>query len=451
MELTVLDPRSGETVTRLAPAGPAECGDAVARARNAFSYWARMAAAERAAALSTAADAVAYAAEELADWNERETGKPHDDAIGGVQAGVETLRQYAQLGPVHRGRSLLGGWGATDLMVPEPRGVVAVLTPWNDPIAVAAGLIGAAVVTGNTVVHKPSERCPGTGRRFAELVADCLPAGVLETVDGDAAVGARLAQAVDVDVVAHVGSSATGRAIALACADRGAKALLENGGNDALIVDDGVDPAWAAEQAATGSFANAGQICVAVERIYVVASQADAFLDALAHEARIWEDRLGPLVDERHREHVHSHVTDAVRRGAKVLIGGQPRPGPGTFYPPTVLTGCDPDMLVLREETFGPIAAVRTVPDFRTALAEAADDKFGLAATVLTPDMAHAQEASRALPVGTVKINAVFGGAPGGAAEPRRASGNGFGYGPELLDEMTAMKVVHWSSPGSAR
>jgi succinate-semialdehyde dehydrogenase / glutarate-semialdehyde dehydrogenase len=105
-------------------------------------------------------------------------------------------------------------------------------------------------------------------------------------------------------------------------------------------------------------------------------------------------------------------------------------------------------MLVFREETFGPIAPVRVVADFDTALTEAADDRYGLAATVLTPNMANAQEAWRALPVGTVKINAVFGGAPGGASEPRRASGSGFGFGPELLDEMTAMKVVHWSPPG---
>ena len=180
----------------------------------------------------------------------------------------------------------------------------------------------------------------------------------------------------------------------------------------------------------------------------MVQSQAEAFIDALVAEAKAWADRIGPLVDERHREHVHRHVSDAVAGGARALIGGEPRRGPGTFYPPTVLTGCTPQMLVFREETFGPIAAVRAVADFHTALIEASEDRFGLAATVLTSDMANAQEAWRALPVGTVKINSVFGGAPGGAAQPRRASGSGFGYGPELLDEMTVMKVVHWSPPG---
>jgi succinate-semialdehyde dehydrogenase / glutarate-semialdehyde dehydrogenase len=435
------------TITRAPNAGAAECDTAIARARRAFDTWARTPAADRAAALAAAAAAISDVAADLAEMNERETGKTRADALGGVEAAVGTLLQYAQLGPLHRGRSLQGAWNSTDLMVPEPRGVVAVLTPWNDPVAVAAGLLGAALVTGNTVVHKPSERCPETGRRFAELLAAQLPDGVLEIVDGDGAVGSRLAASADVDVVAHVGSSATGRAIARACAERGAKALLENGGNDALIVDAGVSADWAAEQAALGAFANAGQICVSVERIYVVESLAEEFIDALVGEARAWADRIGPLVDERHRDHVHRHVRDATRSGAQLLVGGE-LSRTGAFYPPTVLTGCTPDMLVFSEETFGPIAAIRVVPDFDTALTEAADDRFGLAATVLTTDMNHAQQAWRSLPVGTVKINAVFGGAPGGSAQPRRDSGSGFGYGPELLDEMSTMKVVHLAPPG---
>jgi succinate-semialdehyde dehydrogenase / glutarate-semialdehyde dehydrogenase len=445
-ELTVLDPRTDEVVGRVPIASPERCDEAVAAARRAASGWARTQAAERGAALHAAAAAVRAAADELAALNARETGKPVDDARGGVDAGVGTLVQYAELGPVHRGRSLHGGWDATDLMIPEPRGVVAVLTPWNDPVAVAAGLIGAALATGNTVVHKPSERCPQTGRRFAELVAAHVPPGVLEIVDGDGAVGAQLAES-PVDVVAHVGGSATGRTIAVACARTGARALLENGGNDPLIVDAGVDPEWAAAQAALGAYANAGQICVSVERIYVHASEADAFLAALTGQAQEWAEKIGPLVDRAHRRHVHGHVEGALDGGAHALVGGTVPDGPGAFYPPTVLIGCVPDMAVMSEETFGPVAPVRVVPDFDTALHEACNDRYGLAATVLTPDMAHAQTAWRELPVGTVKVNDVFGGAPGGASQPRRASGSGFGFGPELLDEMTAVKVVHLSAP----
>jgi succinate-semialdehyde dehydrogenase / glutarate-semialdehyde dehydrogenase len=191
--------------------------------------------------VTAAAEDVRRAAAELAELNERETGKLRDEAPGGVHAGSDTLVQYAELGPVHCGRCLQGAWGATDPMVHQPRGAVAVLTPWNDPVAVAAGLLGAALVTGNTMVHKPSD-CSATGRRFAELLAAKLPDGVLEILDGDGTVGARLAAAEHVDVVAHVGSCATGRAIARACAGRNAKPVLENGCNDAMIVDADVNP-----------------------------------------------------------------------------------------------------------------------------------------------------------------------------------------------------------------
>jgi succinate-semialdehyde dehydrogenase / glutarate-semialdehyde dehydrogenase len=181
--------------------------------------------------------------------------------------------------------------------------------------------------------------------------------------------------------------------------------------------------------------------------VFVHAALAEPFLAALVGQAAEWAERIGPLVDERQREQVHAHVADALTRGAELLTGGTVPDGRGAFYPPTVLAGCTTDMLVLREETFGPVAPVRVVPDFATGLREAAADRYGLAATVLTADMAHAQEAWRALPVGTVKVNDVFGGAPGGAAQPRGASGRGYGYGPELLDEMTTTKVVHIGVP----
>ncbi len=450
-DIEIRDPATDELVGRVRPAGPEEVDDAVGRAVAARTGWACTDPAERAGRVRDAASAVRAQAEELAHLNETETGRPYDDGLGGVLAAAGTLEQYAELGPLHRGRSLQGSWSATDLMVPGPRGVVAAITPWNDPVAVAAGLIGAALVTGNTVVHKPSERCPHLGRRFADLLASFLPDGVLTVLDGAGPTGALLSAHEGLDVIAHVGSIAAGRAIAEAAAGTGAKVLLENGGNDPLIVDDGVDPQWAAEQAALGSYANGGQVCVSVERIYCHRGVADEFLAALAQEAGRWvylpaetgQKVLGPLVDDRQREHVHSHVAEALAAGATAHAGGELPAGAGAFYPATVLSGCTPDMRILREETFGPVAAVRVVDSFEQGLAEAIDDPHGLAATVLTPDMAHAQEAWRALPVGTVKVNAVFGGAPGGAAEPRGLSGTGFGYGPELLDEMTTTKVVH--------
>ncbi|MGV9677891.1 aldehyde dehydrogenase family protein [Nocardia sp. NPDC003482] len=428
--------------------GDADLVDILSNARAAQAGWARTPAAERAAALHAAAETLRERAGELAAVLESETGKPAESGREGVLAGAGTFDQYAELGPVHGGRTLQGGWGATDFMIPQPRGVVVALTPWNDPVAIAAGLVGAALVTGNTVVHKPSERCPRTGELLGRLLAEHVPAGVVQTVSGDGRVGAALAGSSDVDVIAHVGGSATGRAIAAAAARTGAKVLLENGGNDPLLVDADVDPVWAAEQAAIGAFANAGQICVSVERVYVHRGVAEEFTRALCEQAERWNRDPQPLVDERLRQEVHAQVSEAVADGAKAVVGGVIS-GSAPIYPATVLTGCTPAMRIMREETFGPIAPVRVVDDFESGLEEACADEYGLAATVLTNSMEHAQEAWRALPVGTVKINAVFGGAPGGAAQPRRNSGSGYGYGPELLDEMTTTKVVHWEpAPG---
>lgn len=434
------------------------CGvdEAMFGARRAWFAWRHTPAVERAAALRAAAASLRAGAATLAEIHEQDTGRPANEAVEAVFVGAGTLEQYAELGPVHRGRSLHGAWSATDLMVPEPRGVVVALTPWNDPIAVACGLLGAALVTGNCVVHKPSERAPNVGVRLGELLAPAFPDGVLWTVSGDGAVGASLAAHPDVDVVAHVGGTATGRSIARATARTGAKALLENGGNDPLVIDADVDPAWAARQAAIGAFTNAGQVCVSVERIYVHNGIAADFLAALCVEARRWvaspdrpdQHRLPRLVDEAHRDKVHDHVRQALLTGAEALAGGRMPDGAGSWYPATVLADCTEDMTVMAEETFGPVAPVRVVDDFAAGLAAAARGPYGLAATVLTADMGHAQEAWRMLPVGTVKVNDVFGGAPGGAAQPRGTSGTGFGYGPELLDEMTTTKVVHMTTPG---
>jgi acyl-CoA reductase-like NAD-dependent aldehyde dehydrogenase len=448
--IDVLDPATEECLGRI-PAGTAADADAaVSAARAAQARWARTPATERAAAVKDAAARLRRRADEIAELQTRENGKPLDDSRGGVMAGIETLEQYAELGPLHRGRSLVGGWTAADMMVHEPRGVAVVLVPWNDPVAIACGLLGAALVTGNTVVYKPSEKTPLSGIVLAEAFE--VPGGVLNLVLGDERAGRPLVAHADVDLVMHTGSVATGREVGEACARSFKKAILELGGKDPMIVDAGVDPRWAAEQAATGAWANAGQICTSIERIYVHEAVAEPFVDELvrlARERRVApgtepEAEMGPLIDARRREAVHGQVQAAAQAGASVLAGGEIPDGPGFFYPPTVVTEVPADSELMRQETFGPVAAVRVVPSFEAALEAADGTEYGLAACVLTASQEHAQQAWRALRVGTVKVNAVFGGAPGGAAEPHKASGMHFGYGPELLDEVTVTKVVHY-------
>jgi succinate-semialdehyde dehydrogenase / glutarate-semialdehyde dehydrogenase len=425
--------------------------DAVARARAAQPGWRATAPADRAGHLREAATAVREAADDLGELLCLTTGRLLGEARESARVAADLLDEAAVTGLVG-GRALAGGPGALDVVRHEPRGVVAVITPWNDPYPAAAGLIAAALVTGNTVVHKPSERSAAPGARLTELVADSLPAGVLELVEGGADVGAALAEHPGVDLVAHIGSSAAGASVRVACAARGAASVTENGGKDALLVDAGVDPAWAAEQIAVGAFTNAGQLCTSVERVYLHAEVADAVLDALVRRAELLvvgdprdpATTMAALVDERALATVDDHVQDAVRRGARLLTGGARLTASPTAYAPTVLVGCTDDMRVMTEETFGPVAAVAVVESWQEALRRACGGRFGLAATVLTDDARHALQAIEDLEVGTVKVNAVFGGAPGGSADPRRDSGRGAGYGPDLLREMVVLKAVHW-------
>lgn len=433
-------------------ASAAEVERAIGAAYEAFASWRRTSPGDRAAALRRAAAAVRQSASELGDLLCDTTGRLHRESVASAEVAADLLDEAAVSGLGVAGRTLAGSPGSADWVRSEPYGVVAVLTPWNDPFPAAAGLLAAALMTGNTVVHKPSERSLAPGLRLAELVRECLPPGVLEVLSGDGDVGARVVADDRVRVVAHVGSSATGRSITTTCGARGAKAVVENGGKDALVVDAGVDPAWAAEQVATGAFTNAGQLCTAVERVYVHEAVADELLRELVSRAeslragdpRDEQTTLGRLVDERQLAVVASHVDDAVARGARCLTGGRRLDVDGPFYAPTVLVDVTDDMPVMAEETFGPVVPVMVVPSWEEALRGADSGAYGLAATVLTPDQRHALQAVEELEVGTVKVNAVFGGAPGGSADPRRASGQGRGYGPDLLGEFQLLKAVHW-------
>jgi succinate-semialdehyde dehydrogenase / glutarate-semialdehyde dehydrogenase len=427
--------------------------DAVARARSAAATWRRTPPAERAERLGVAAEALRLHDEDLALLLSRTTGRLLGEARASVGAAAGLLAEAAVSGltPPVSGRRLLGDPAAVDYVATEPHGVVGVITPWNDPYPAAAGLIAAALVTGNTVVHKASERSALPGSGLSDVIGGALPDGVLVHLDGGPETGRELAECDDVDLVAHIGSSAAGESVRRACARRDAVSITENGGNDPVVVDAGVDPRWAAGQVAVGAFTNAGQLCSSVERVYVHESVADAFVEELVRRAEALVvgaptdegTTMGPLVDERAVASVDAQVRDALDRGARARTGGHLVPRVPHGYAPTVLVDCTDDMLVMREETFGPVAPVVVVGSWEEGLERAAAGRFGLGATVLTRDHAHAMTAVESLDVGTVRVNAVFGGAPGGSADPRRASGRGVGFGPDLLRQMVRLKVVH--------
>lgn len=458
-------PDKADSAGELHASGPdAEAGTATAHdahrtdaalqsARRASALWRRTPQVERSNALREIAAAVESAAHELANLNAQETGRLFDDALAGVRAGAEVLRRFAELGLLRSGPSLAGAFSGLDFTVFEPRGVVLGLTSWDDPVAVACAVVGASLAAGNVVVLKPSGRCPALGRRLGWLFGSAVPAGVIGTVIGSGAIGAMLAQDRRVDAVVHVGSSAV--ADSLTESTRGTDAHLVRGrpGNAVLIVDREVDPGWAASCAAEAAFRHAGQLRSAVSRIYVLEDVADDFLSAFADQAELWTqgDRLGPLVDAQSRDEVHRRVAEAMNRGARRVIGGAVPDGPGSYYPPTILTGPAATLEGLTREVRGPVAGVMRVGSFGEAIAEAAHCPCGASATVLTKDIAHAQIAAAELPVATVVVNGVAQGASGTDAPGLPQTGSPVGFGPRLLDELSRPKVIHLEPPVVAR
>lgn len=445
------NPATGEIVGTVSIGTVDDVAEAVAGSRAVFASWASRTVSERATVLRDAARRIRERVDELSALHTAEIGRPGHESRGSVLAAADAFEEFAVLGTIRGGRRLDGDAAAIDLVESAPRGVAAVITPWNDPLPIAATHLAANLIVGNTVVLKPSELAPVTTAALADLVD--APDGVSTLVHGDGLTGAALA-ASDVDIVAHTGSVRTGREIATRCGNRLSKAIVELGGCDPIIVDAGVDPSWAAEQIALGAFTHAGQICTAVERVILHRDVADAVLDELVRhvaELRVGpgddpSTDIGPLITADARRRVREMVTDAVRRGARVVTGTTGDPDddePGWFHPPTVLVDVPIGAPLWSDEIFGPVAPVRTVDTFDDAVALAADSPFGLAATVLTHSADHAMAANRALRVGTLKINHVFGGAPAGSAEPAGCSGLGRGYGPELLDEVTRSRVLH--------
>ncbi len=370
----VVDPATEEVAAQCPSGSPEDVRLAVDAAADAHPAWAALPVAERVAQLTRWADAVAAHAAELAEIECREMGKPvalGTQFIGGAALGLKAAAAEALDYPFEE--TIAAPDGSSTTILRRPLGATAVIVPWNFPVPMMLQAIGPLLAAGNTVVLKPSERSPMSAVRLLEL-AD-LPPGVLNLVHGDSR-GRRAAGRgrADRDRPLHRlrRGGPPGRR-----GDRGRlnRSVLELGGKDPVVIDAGVDPAATAAAVAFGAFANSGQICTSMERIYVHQDIVSEFIDALVDAAASYTlgdgrdetTMLGPLVDQRQRDIVERHVADAVARGAIVRTGGKAPGGKGFFYPATVLTDVDDAMLVMTEETFGPLAPIVVVPSLRRA------------------------------------------------------------------------------------
>lgn len=452
--------------------GAAELSEIVAEARSAQDRWARQPAADRAALLRRVAAGIVADDLALARAIVDETGKPIVEAYThDLFVAVEALMWLAHAGeralrPERlRSRQPVLLHKRAQTVWREPLGVVGIISPWNFPIGLPVSQAATAVAAGNAVVLKPSELTPHTGAAVERLfVGAGAPPGLVRVVQGGAAVGEALVGHHGIDALVFTGSTATGREVAARAAERLCPTTLELGGKDPLLVLDDADVERAIEGALWASFANCGQVCSGVERIYVAREVHEAFLGGFARRAaelRMGDGHdpsteLGPLIRERQRQLVEALVADAREHGASVVTGGN-RPSlgfPGWFHEPTVLAG-EPDSARLRrEEAFGPVVTVVPFDDLRDAVRRANDSPFALGASVWTRDRGLARDVAAQLRAGSVWHNdhAYSYGAMQAPWGGRGASGVGRTHGREGLRALTHVKFTDtdrgWVRPG---
>ena len=444
--IRVLNPASGAVVGEVPVAGSQGVGLAVQRARRAQPSWAGIPLAERGRILAAAAPALKEAAAEIGTLASQEMGKPLREAIGEATWAADSLAQeIEQIVDALKPEVLDDGRVRSELRF-DPLGVAACISPWNFPVLMPQQIVLPSLLAGNAVVLKPSEKSPLCARAWAARVGAVLPADALQVIFGDGAEGRALVQA-DVNLIAFVGSRATGEDIMRSAAGGLKRLVLELGGKDPLIVLPGADLDAAAAFATRNCFRNAGQVCVSTERIYAHREVAEDFLARFrARAAKLVQGDgaregvdVGPMVDAAQKRHVLAQVRDAVSHGARPILGGGE--GEGNFVPPTILVDVDHSMSLMREETFGPVVGVMVVRDAEEAVRLANDTPYGLGAAVFGADDAAAEVASR-LTAGMVGINQGCGGARGTPWVGARQSGFGYHSGREGHRQFAQVRVL---------
>jgi aldehyde dehydrogenase (NAD+) len=405
-----------ERVATVSLAGPELASEAVEAATGAFAGWREMPPPARGDVLRRAADVVDERAEVIGRDLAREEGKTLGEAVGETHRAAAILRYYAGQTFEPDGETYPSHSAATFLYARrEPLGVVAAITPWNFPIAIPAWKVAPALAYGNTVVWKPAEIVPLTSAHFADALHDAgLPNGVLNLVLGrGSVVGDTVVEHARVDAVTFTGSNSVGRALQLKATAAGKKVQLELGGKNPAVVLADADLELAAEHVARGAFLSAGQKCTATSRVIVEQPVLEELGERVAALARSWPvgdpldetTKIGPLSSRSQLDTVSGYLELAEREAARVLAGGGRPDSRGYFVEPTVLADLPATSRVVREEIFGPIAALLPASSYNEAVALANDTPFGLTAALFTRDLGKALRFAREIRAGVVKVN----------------------------------------------
>lgn len=459
-KIRILNPANGVPVGEVPVMRAAETRRAIDAASRAQPAWARKTAKERAALLRRFTELMIAHTEDLAIIMTAEQGKPLAEAKGEIAYAASFIEWFAEEGkrvygdiiPTFRADSRL-------LVLRQPVGVAAAITPWNFPAAMITRKLGPALAAGCTFVCKPAPQTPFSALALAELASRAgIPAGVFNVVTGDAeAIGGELTSHPSVRKLSFTGSTAVGKKLIAQCAGTVKKVSMELGGNAPFIVFDDADVDAAVQGAMASKYRNTGQTCVCANRMYVQSGIYDEFarrLVAAVATLRVGDGLAGPtdqgpLIDARAVAKVTAHIDDAVSKGARIACGGKGHPLGGNFFEPTVLLDVTPSMRVAREETFGPVAPLFRFDTEEEVVRMANDTEFGLAAYFYTRDLARSWRMQEALEYGIVGVNTgLFSTevAPFGGVKESGLGREGSRYG---IDEYTELKYVCVGGIGS--
>ncbi len=419
----VTNPANGETVGSVPASSRAQAREAVTAATAAFGIWSGMTPLQRARILEKTAALIRNSGEYLAELLTREHGKPLSDSRKEITGAADTFEYYARAATDNAGEIACPASASTkSLVFYEPVGVVATITPWNYPVSLVAWKIAPALAAGCTVLVKPPRVTPLAAFEFIRICSEAgFPAGALNVLCGTHEdVVDEFLENPSVKKIAFTGSTETGKSLIAASAHTIKKLNLELGGHSPLIVFADADFDKAVKDGVKRSFRNMGQICNAVNRIYVHRNLYERYVEAFVAETRKMtigdgltnpNIDLGPMVDERGIDTTKAHIADAVAKGARVLCGGKKPEGKqyekGYYFEPTVLVNVTADMRIMHEETFGPVVPIDVFDTFDEAIEKANSTQYGLVSYLYTSDLATAFRAGERIDSGSVAVNTV--------------------------------------------